>query len=472
MNIIPVFEKEPLVAIPEENTTRRAQIPEWYYFPVFGQPRGVNISKLRELARLPCIDIPVTSITDEFARIKYKIVPIDEGNYSQANIEIVEKFFKHPNKNGETESHIRRAWARDLLQIDAGALTKVFTKGSFGGKKKESYIKNEYSGIDFKSGMIDPLEAITKEIKTSEKRIEKEFKPLKDIGQRELVELYSRDGSSFNVDADVTGRVHRYFQYNPKIPLKEPLVFDKDEIVYSMKNPRSYSFYGWAVAQTVETIALTIKSQDEYFLGYYKEKGIPDGVISILESNKLELKRLKEHWRKDSIGRRHKFAILGRDAKFTPMILTSRDMEVLSTQQWLYKVCMAMYHVNIPIMTLRGDAPKAGLEGMTQEEKMKALEPIISEWENKINNEVIPDVLQIPLDEVDVKYELELYNQAEDAKMREMQRADAQAGILTVNEIRAERGLDPVSWGDTPQNMFMPLNSLGNKPKPEVGGDE
>jgi len=447
------------LTMPVDDTgERRAQIPEWFYFPAFGQPRNVNITRIRELAELPWVDICVTTLTDKFSTLDYRITPKDKGDYSKENLKKVRDFFLRPNQNGETEQHIRRQWCRDLLQIDAGVLVKVFSKGSYGRGGKQAFTKSVYKGVKSDNGLVDELDAF-KSCEAEERTVIKEYRPLKELGGRELVELYARDGSTFQPDADVTGFIHRYFQYSFKIPKKEPLVFDKDEISYSMRYPRSYSFYGWSVVQSIEQVLLTLKSQVQYYLGYFRERGTPDGIITILEAHKDELKRLKEYWKKERIGRHHRFAITARDVKFTPVILNSRDMEILATQQWLSKLAMAMFHVNIPIITLRGEAPKAGVAGLQKGEYMDALKPIIQEWESVVNNDIIPEILQLPPDEVDVEYKLDVYDIEEDERVRAMQRADVSSGILTINEVREnERGLDPVPWGDEPAT-FMPLET-------------
>jgi len=189
-----------------------------------------------------------------------------------------------------------------------------------------------------------------------------------------------------------------------------------------------------------------------------------------MDTNKAELKRLAEFWKKNTIGRKHKFGIIGRDVKFTPLTITSRDMEILSTQQWFAKMVMAMFHLNIPILSLRGEAPKAGLESLSKSEVMDALRPIMQEWTRVMNNDIIPEKLGLEQDKVDIEFRFKVYDLEEDERKRAMQREDIKTGVLTVNEVRVEeRGLDPVEWGDTPMNFMMPF---GNPKEEEKEGED
>ena len=438
---------------------RRAQIPDWFYFTPFGQPRGIDVTNIRSLASQPWIEACVSTLTDKFAGLEWEIVAKDKKNFSKGHIDEITNFLNKPNLNGESESSIRRKWARDLLQLDAGVLTKVFSDGSYEQPIYKSIEKKVYYKKGLNKGSI-----------YKKQKIKKEFRPLKPLGKRELVEIYASDSGTFQKDTDQTGFIKRYFQYSFKIPRKDPLIFDRNEVSYTMRYPRSNSVYGWSVVQSIEQIVLTLKSQVQYFLGFFRERGIPDGILSIMDTNKAELKRLAEFWKKNTIGRKHKFGIIGRDVKFTPLTITSRDMEILSTQQWFAKMVMAMFHLNIPILSLRGEAPKAGLESLSKSEVMDALRPIMQEWTRVMNNDIIPEKLGLEQKKVDIEFRFKVYDLEEDERKRAMQREDIKTGVLTVNEVRVEeRGLDPVEWGDTPMNFMMPF---GNPKEEEKEGED
>jgi len=457
----------------EDLDGRKAQIPEWFYFPVFGQPRNVDIAKLRSFATIPIVNTCVTKITNGFARLEWEIVPIDKDDYSEGEIETVTDFLMKPNDNGESESDIRRKWVRDSLVTDAAVLVKVFDKKSFTAKKSFEIEMNNYSGLK-KSGMIEYgknddrgiSKSLSKVKKDRTNMVMKAFKPLKPFGSRKMTQLYCHDGSTFNVDADYTGFVHRYIQYSTRIPKKDPVFFDKEEIVYTKIYPRSYSFYGYSAIQSLEKILLTIKDQIYYFLDFFKEKGIPDGLITFEDMNEAELKRLATEWKKGTMGKSHKFGLLGRAAKFVPLMITSKDMEVLSSMESFQRLVMAHFHVNIPILSLKGTAPKAGTEALLKSDVMDGIEPYMKEWERIMNTDVIPELLQD--EKPKIKFQFKIRDLDDEQIKRTLDIADANAGIKTINEIRTENGMDTVPWGDEPLTIFMPL-PMGNK---EEGEDE
>lgn len=454
------------IVFPDTFTPRRAQVPEWYYYSPFGQPRKVDISKIRELSEQPWINACVTTLIDKFSTLDWDIVAKDKKDSGSGEIDDVMDFLMRPNENKETLSSIMKKWAKDLLEIDAGTVGKVFSDSSYGGEKTKSLEKNIYYKEGPNKGKIYKKETI-----------KKQYNPLKPLGNRELKEIYAYDGATFQKDTDVTGFIFGWYQYSFKLPRAMPLMFDKDEICYSMRYPRTDRPYGWSVVQSIEKVVLTLKSQVEYFLGFYRERGIPDGIISILDSNKAELERLSEHWKKEVMGRKHKFGMIGRDVKFTPLTITSRDMEVLSTQQWFAKIVMALFKLNIPILALRGEAPKAGLESLRRSEMGDALKPLMQEWKSIMDNNIIPEILQIEPNKCRFEWKFDMYDLEEDERKKAMQRDDVNARIVTVNEVREERGLEPVEWGDEPTNLFNPLgmenpSNPNNTEKPEVGAGE
>lgn len=429
----------------------RAAMTGWLYNAPYGQPRGVNLTRIRELARSPFISLCISTIIDTFATTPWHIVPKEKENYNESHIEELTQFLMKPNRNKETLTDIMRQWARDLLEIDAAILVKVFTSDSYEGEydsERKEYIK--------KSATI----TLEKKTERGIKKVKKSFHPLKPRGQRKLVEIYCRDAATFLPQGSWTGIIERWFQYSWKMPLREPLMFDRDEIVYTVRNPRSYSFYGWSPIQAIEDIVITLKSQLTYFEGFFRENGIPSGVLSILDTNTEELKRLKDYWRKEMTGRRHNIPFIGRKVEYVPMSITSRDMEVLSTQQWFMKLVMAHYNLNIPILSLRGEAPRAGTEAMIQREMFKAVKPLLDLFQYEINAEVLSE-----FGYDDVEFKFEAYDVDYDRKIKEIEWNDLRNGVLTVNEVRKKRGLDDVEWGDYPFNINAGISPFQPKMK-------
>ena len=434
---------------------RRALMPEWYFQAPYGQPRNVDITELRNLSKSAFIHICTKTIVDDFACTPWEIAPKDPHAFDEKHVEELTFFCEHPNKNKETLEDLKRQWAKDVLSVDAGVIVKVFDGKSYDDNVQDGKTvrKEFFKNVD-KDGYIKPDADNIGEAKATEDfsilKIDQNFKPLREVGMRKLKEIYCRDGSTFLPDGDYTGFIHRWFQYSYKLPNRNPQLFSRDEIVYSMMSPSSYSFFGWSPLQSLEDVIRTLKEAVLYSLTGLTERGVPEGIISVLDISKSELERLQTYWQKEIKGKHHKFAVLGRDAKFTGISVTARDMEFLSTQQWFMRYVMAIYNIDIPVLSLRGEAPKAGSLAIIKRERQKAILPLLQLWEHEMNAEILSE---FGYDDVEFKHRT--YDIDEDKIKRDMDIADVNAGILTINEVRQmNRELDPVFWGDSPPIQF------------------
>jgi len=98
---------------------------EWFYNPLKGQPRYVDIYRLRSLAASEWVLMCTSTIIEEIAQVPWEIVPkLQESPPEQILNEIdeVNYFLNNPNDNkGETINTIFRAFLRDSLELDCGA---------------------------------------------------------------------------------------------------------------------------------------------------------------------------------------------------------------------------------------------------------------------------------------------------------------------------------------------------------------
>jgi len=119
---------------------------------------------------------------DEISSLEWDIVPKDGFEYEwvEEGIKKIKEFLQHPNHNNESFSSLVRKWIKDILEIDAASIVKVFDIGSY-----------DFNEIEPKSGA--PL--------------------LKPIGQRRMTELYVMDGASFLREIDKFSFISGYWQY-------------------------------------------------------------------------------------------------------------------------------------------------------------------------------------------------------------------------------------------------------------------
>ena len=106
---------------------------------------------------------------------------------------------------------------------------------------------------------------------------------------------------------------------------------------------------------------------------------------------------------------------------------------------------------HVPLSFLTSSTNLANLQAAEQQHMARAISPRLRRRDQKINEALIP--LYDPSGRLFVASEDPVpYNQEIAWRQQEV---DLKFGIVTINEVRQDRGLPPVAWGDTP---WLPLN--------------
>ena len=400
----------------EREFPRRAVMTEWFYNPLKGQPRYVDIYHMRQMAASEWVTICTNTIIEEVCQVPWEIVPKDPKLREdppedvQQEMDYVKDFLDHPNDNkGESFTSIIRSYLRDSLEIDAATLVKGFSMGS--------YTRHPAGGFE-----LNPR------------------------GRRQLVELWSRDGGSFMKEVDVNGVEYRFWQYSYLHPAIAPLEFDVNEIAYGIRYPRSYSVYGWAELQSAETILNCLINSAFTNATMFQDYAVPQGVISFTGSEEDE-RRLAEYFRQEIRGRFYKVAVLNRDAKFTPIALTNRELEFTKGQQWFSRLIWALYKLTPTELGFQDEIRETG-KAMAQQSKIqkrKSVMPALKLLELVFNNQIINEFS----DRVILQFQYT--DKEEEYAQDELNLNQLDRGLVTINELRQRRKFGaPVSWGDTP----------------------
>jgi len=405
----------------EREFPRRAVMTEWFYNPLKGQPRYVDVYRLRSLAASEWVSMCVMTIIEEVAQIPWEILPKDPKLRESppedvlADIEEATYFFNNPNDNkGETLNTLLRALLRDSLELDAAAFVKGFSLNS--------YVQHPAGGFE-----------------------------LKPRGQRQLSELFCRDGASFLKETDANGIEYRYWQYSYLHPAVAPIEFDVNEIAYAMRYNRSYSVYGWAEIQSAETILNCLINSAFTNATMFQEYAVPSGVVSFTGSEEDE-NRLREYFRTEIKGRFHKVAILNKEAKFTPLTYTNRDLEFIKGQEWFAKIMWAIYKLTPSEVGFTDDIRATGKAMSAQGtiQKRKAILPLLRLLEQILNNQILNEIS----DRIVLSFKY--VDKEQEALDDQMDLQKIQEGLLKINEYRARKKLGaPVSWGEKPMQITL-----------------
>lgn len=201
----------------------------------------------------------------------------------------------------------------------------------------------------------------------------------------------------------------------------------------------------------------------------FENRAIPDAVLSPTEViGEEERDRLEAQWhnkfQKGGAGR-----VVVADAGMNVQLLNASigDLAALAEQGATKEDIANCFHC--PIAFLTAQTNLANLQASERLHLSKAIVPRLRRRDEKLNEQLVPlfdpsGRLFLMSDAPDVANP--------DAELEQTTR-DLKLGIVTINEVRGERGLAPVSWGDVP---WLPLqwartdySGRADYPAPEIG---
>lgn len=427
-------------------------IPKYLYKPPFGYPRFQNIPYLRYLASTPYCEMCITTIIDSIAAVPWDIVA-EEGFEDDPRIEgwvkEVKEFFQNPNTNNESfEDVFVRKPVRDLLEINSGVLVKVFNLA----QKMVEIVAVDASSFTKNPdihGMFGDREDI--------------------IMQAEIVDAIIPSNIWTQIPAGVVTEKAAYFQYG-WMAGPAPVPFGKREIIWMERNQRTDEFYPagpvQVLARTLQMLLYMIDSD----LQYYNDNNIPKGIIGLDGASDIDIEAFKQMWNeklrsKDEFGnwRRdfHNVPIMNFIPKFERIEFSSQELQVIEKQMLYMKMVWASFGVTPTELGYTEDA-KGTANQIVQSKvfRKKTIHPILRLKEGKYTQQIIKEEFGYPL-----KFKFLMFDIDEERQKWELYDLQASKGLRTVNEVRSDEGLEPVSWGDEP-----PRNWQG--PQPGIFGSE
>ncbi len=419
----PEYTEAPTITKEEyEAVIRKGIFTEWFINPPKGQPRMVDIFRLRQYGHSEWVNIVVSYLLNRIKIIPYEIVAKDPAKRRrpseriQAEINRAMALFDEMTPDGKNfKAAVEGPLIRDILELDAGALNKCFTAGS-------------YIGDPLLSGSLLPR------------------------GQRVLAQVVPLDGGSILKDITDDMRLKCYWQYSYRKPRADPTFFDIDEIVYFDRYARSYSPYGWSPIQASDAVLNSLINSAAWNANFFSNQAIPKGMIT-LEGTDADVERFRMWWKSRIEGKWHNIPIVNSEAKFVPFSINAADMEWLSGQKWYQRMVCALYQVHPSEVGVEDTSRQSGdaLAGRDRLQKTASIAPLMGLVEDAINNEILSEISPrimfryVPEDPDSEKIQAEMEN------------AFIELGVKTINQIRDEKGEDPVPWGNLPPDI---LNNL------------
>ncbi len=483
-NLPPITKAEPsrsqfFAGVGTVETGKHALLTSFIPNFTFGQLRHVNPFFLRALALTPFVRMCIDTIIEEMAGLEWDIVPKKtyEDNFDESVKHRIKDFFEYPNRQ-ETFDNLLRALLWDLLSGDDGVIVKTFSSSSF--EVKNIQVKKNI----FKVGKLDLKSDIHESMKVKVPNFEskwevtghKEIKKGNKIEKQEvlgprLIEMYARDGATFTINADRFGLLPddkpAYFQFpfsSTGHSMSRPIPFFRREIVYFKRNNRSGFVYGQSKIESMVNVIELLTNSTRYNRQMFENSAIPDLMVALEGNSPEEVKRFQSEWDKRFKGKAHKSLFINSAVDVKTLNMTNRDMEWLDGIKFYRKLIMALYHVTQTELGFTDESNKHSSQEQSRIFIRKQIKPMMKLLQDKFTNEIVTEFYDGPT-ECEFKFFFE--DTFEKEQQRLIEEKDLDQGVLTINEVRIARGLEPVEHGDTPlktqikpQFGFEPQKSL------------
>lgn len=183
-------------------------------------------------------------------------------------------------------------------------------------------------------------------------------------------------------------------------------------------------------------------------------QSIPGGIITIPgdEMSEEQAERVITKWeaKHKGINRAGRVAVLGSGATYQKIALSPQEMQSFEMRGWNRDTILAKYGVPHAVVGLKAEV--GSLAGKDTAEQMKAfwnltLIPELNYFEKKLEEEFFTRYKVALNAEFDTTELWEM--QADEELLSNRVRLDVTTGVLTINEARELKGMDPVEWGDT-----------------------
>jgi hypothetical protein len=241
--------------------------------------------------------------------------------------------------------------------------------------------------------------------------------------------------------------------------------FSERELVYGIANPRTdINALGYGMSE-LEVMVDTVTAHlfaEQYNRAFFTQGSIPPGVLSLIGNYDQEmLEAFKRQWMMQVSGVQNawKLPVIamteGDGFKYTPFNQSSRDMEYHLWITYLIAVACSLYQIDPEEIGFQGYRPQAGGalfqqsgEYRIEQSKDRGLRPLMIFMQNLINKEIVELIYP------DLMFEWANFDEKTEAEKIDIHTKELQAGLKTVNMIRAEDDEEEIneSWANAPAN--------------------
>jgi len=232
--------------------------------------------------------------------------------------------------------------------------------------------------------------------------------------------------------------------------------YTTDELLYLPRNPRAHKVYGFSPVEQVQmTVNIALRRQI-WTLQYYTEGNIPEALIGVPDTwTPDQIRQFQFYW--DSLHEGN--TAQRRHAKFVPggvakTFIPTREPALKDPfDEWLARI--VCYAFSVSPQPFVQQLNRATAETAQDAALAEGLLPLKA-WVKQLCDLVIAREFAA----ADLEFAWSDDAPSDPAKVASVAVDYVKAGIKSVNEVRAELGLDPVSGGDHPVPLVPPKPAL------------
>lgn len=419
---------------------RKFRKPRWFYKTPFGEPRGIDIIKIRTLAKSWAFQSCMTTQIQKIRSIESAYVPKDKDKMKdpimRAKIKEIEAKAEYVNANGQSLKDVYLEALIDAFEIDAFCIAK-----SFYGDVIEWIDLVDDAGFDPSEFATDPASQT------------QWYVPI-DAPKGYMGEVSAIDGGSILKQFDHTNFILGFWEHSYGKGV--PKFFSKREIAYMPMNKAPYDSYGWSYAQQLEDVLKAIIAAVMNTTKFSERGNIAPGLLALEGMDKDGYDEFRDYWVNQLMGQPHRFGTVRVPAdgsiKWIPLNFTAQDITFLDGTDFYWRIVMAVTHTTPSAMGITDTVNKSTSEEQAKVQERISQAPLLDLVQDFINRHwlfelgVGEEIEHIWKPTVDLDTE----NKREDVRTKQLAN-----WRRTINEIRKEDGEDPVWWGNVPKEMLM-----------------
>lgn len=398
------------------------------------KPGRISYDTLRRAAlSVHIVRICIHTLKQKVTKTKWVIqnTELNRRKMKDPRVKEVENLFKHPNTNDETFRTLLDKMVEDLLTLDAVSIEKTrFPDGDLA----ELYF------VD--SATIRPV--------------------YDEYGNQDILIPLHTEQAMKKGDPDENlptsyVQVLDNSQYGGPESGEIVAAWPKRDFIHFHMNPQGAmeSFgYGLSPIEGILSVVSNILNADNYNSTYFEEGAFPPIVMQLIgQVNQRDLEAYREYLVAELSGNFHRPAIMATDKAESLQIhnlkgFNNRDMEFMDYQLWLAKLCCAMFGLAPEDIGLTDTTGSKNVSEVQQEiSEQKGYSSILQLFKEVFNQEIIWKDFGYE----DLEFDWVSTDQQGPGEQSTMYDRDLKNGSVTLNEVRAKRGLAPYpDWADEP----------------------